>query len=227
MGKFCGNCGMQLEDDSRICGNCGTPYVVDNMLGNKRNVKKKFKKIAIISLVCTLVIAIGIFSLNVFLYINSFERAIDTFVEGINEYNLDEIFSVSYEAKVFQYDDTTDYENTFIQSISDSLDSYENQVGHDPVVSYEIVDSYKLSDRKLQSLISNIETVYNYDASDISEVVCVSINLKIEGPKGETSVPSKDIYVIKENGKWYFSLGSITDNESTSSLNENFKTLFN
>lgn len=26
MSKFCGNCGMQLEDDAKVCGYCGTPF---------------------------------------------------------------------------------------------------------------------------------------------------------------------------------------------------------
>lgn len=229
MAKFCGNCGMQLEDDARICGNCGTPYMSD---GEKNrhiapHTKKKIKKIAIFGVVGIVVIIIGIVSLNIFSYMTGYERTINTFVEGLSEYDIDKVLSVSCNAGL-SVDSSYDYEEAFSSMVSTWLDNYESQVGHDVKLSCEIQDSYKLSDRKLQVFLTNLEDIYKYDTGDISEIVCAEVKLIISGSRSEKTFPAEDIYMIKENGKWGVYIGSTSFiSSSNSSSSSNYNSLFN
>lgn len=220
MAKFCGNCGMQLEDDARVCGNCGTPYAGDEekSTGIAPQTKKKVKKIAILSAIGVVVIVIGIISINVISYMTGYERTINTYCEAINEYDVDKALSVVSEAGM-SLDTTVDYDKAFASMISSMLDSYESQVGHDAKVSLNIVDSYKLNDRKFQNFITMLENTYKYDTSDISEIQCVSIKTIITGANSSKTLSTNDAYLLKENGKWLIYGGSTSG--ITSSTNSN------
>lgn len=220
MANFCGNCGMQLEDDARVCGNCGTPYEgdVEKSTGIAPQTKKTIKKIAILSVIGAVVIVIGIISINVISYMTGYERTINTYCEAINEYDVDKALSVVSEAGM-SLDTTVDYDKAFASMISSMLDSYESQVGHDAKVSLNIVDSYKLNDRKFQNFITMLENTYKYDTSGISEIQCVSIKTTITGSNSSKTLNTSDAYLFKENGKWLIYSGSTSG--ITSSTNSN------
>lgn len=223
MANFCGNCGMQLEDDARVCGNCGTPYEgdVEKSTGIAPQTKKKIKKIAILSVIGAVVIVIGIISINVISYMTGYERTINTYCEAINEYDVDKALSVVSEAGM-SLDTTVDYDKAFASMISSMLDSYESQVGHDAKVSLNIVDSYKLNDRKFQNFITMLENTYKYDTSGISEIQCVSIKTTITGSNSSKTLNTSDAYLLKENGKWLIYSGSTSGiTSSTNSLFSN------
>lgn len=226
MAKFCGNCGMQLEDDARVCGNCGTPYAGDEetKAGIAPSTKKKIKKIVILSAIAIAVIIIGIISINVISYMTGFERTINTYCEAINEYDVDKALSVMSEAGM-PTDTTIDYDKVFEKAMSSMLDSYESQVGHDAKVSFNIVDSYKLSDRKFQNFITMLEDTYKYDTSDISEIQCVSVKTIITGARSSKTLSTNDLYLLKENGKWLIYGGSTSG--ITSIANSTSNSLFN
>lgn len=222
MAKFCGNCGMQLEDDARVCGNCGTPYESNEVTtsGMSPQTKKKIKKIAIISAIGVAVIIIGIISLNIVSYMTGYVRTIDTYYQAINEYNVDKALSVVSEAGM-SLNTSVDYDKTFSNMISNMLDSYESQVGHDAKVSYKIVDSYKLSDRKFQNFLTKLEDDYKYDTGDISEIVCVNVKPIITGSRDSKTLPTEEMFILKEKGKWLIYTGStngITSNSDSNSL---------
>lgn len=224
MAKFCGNCGMQLEDDARVCGKCGTPYESNEVpsSGMSPQTKKKIKKIAILSAIGVVVIIIGIISINIFSYMTGYERTIDTYFQAINEYNVDKALCVVSEAGM-SLNTSVDYDKTFSNMISNMLDSYESQVGHDPKVSYEIVDSYKLSDRKYQNFLTMLEDNYKYDTGDINEIVCVNVKPIITGSRSSKTLSVEEMYILKEKGKWLIYTGSTNGITSSSSSNSLLK----
>ena len=227
MAKFCGNCGMQLEDDARVCGNCGTPFegnggTTSTMAPKTMSpqTKKKIQKIAILSAIGIAVIIIAIISINVVSYMTGYVKTIDTYIQAINEYNPDKALSVTSEAGLPK-NALTDFDETFKGVVSEALDNLESEVGHDPKISYEIVESYKISDRKYQNFLTKLEKDYKYDTGDISEIVCVNIKPTIKGARSSRTLPIQEMYIMKEKGKWLIYVGSrsgISSNSDSNSL---------
>lgn len=222
MAKFCGNCGMQLEDDARVCGNCGTPFEGNGGTTSTMSpqtmspqTKKKIQKIVIFSAIGVAVIIIAIIAINVVSYMTGYVRTIDTYFQAINEYNPDKALSVTSEAGLPK-NTIKDYDAAFKDIVSDVLDSFESEVGHDPKISYEIVESYKLSDRKYQNFLTKLEKDYKYDTGDISEIVCVNIKPTVKGARSSRTAPVQEVYIIKENGKWLLYMGSTSGISSNS-----------
>ena len=229
MAKFCGNCGMQLEDDARICGNCGTPYEgeEENRTGIAPKTKKKIKKIALLSIIGVVVIIIGIISLNIITYMTGYERTVNIFVQALSDYDIDKALSVSSDAG-FTSDSILNFEDSFESMVSNWLDGFEFQVGHDVKITCEMQESYKLSDRKRQSFLQNLEEIFEYDTDDISEIVCATVKLHISGSRSDKTFPSREIYIFKENGKWLIYLGSSSFvSNSNLTLSANYNSLFN
>ncbi|MDD5924080.1 MAG: zinc ribbon domain-containing protein [Clostridia bacterium] len=204
MAKYCGNCGMKSEDDARVCGNCGTPYdgVKTPKTGLSSKSKKKIKKVLLLSTIGLVIIfgSIGIF--NFVSYMTGYEKVLNEFVQALSDYDIDKALSVSNTAGFLPYDQSFDLEDGFSTMVSNWLDSYESQVGHDVKLSSEIEDSYKLSDRKYQLFLKDLENTYQYDSEGISEIVCLNIKLTAAGSRGKKTTSVKDIYMVKEDGKW-------------------------
>lgn len=231
MAKFCGNCGMQLEDDARVCGYCGAPcdgYSVDytkNSAGVVPKKKKsKIKKIVIFSAIGVALIVIAIVAFNIISYMTGYVKTLDTFFDGLNEYDTDKMLSVAFYTEL--PGSSMSFEDSFDNSVSRVLDGIEEEVGHDPKISYEIEDPYTLSDRKFQTFVDYLEKNYKYNTDEISEIVCTSLKVTAYGARNnKTTSPAVDVYLIKEDGKWLVYLGSTSFMSSSSSSNSG--SLFN
>lgn len=103
-------------------------------------------------------------------------------------------------------------EESISKAVSAKLDSYESVVGHDMSISYDITEAYKLSDRKYQEFLKYVEKSFNYDSSDISEVVKVELDIKVKGSLGKSDYSVNNLYLIKERGNWYIYIGYVGNN---------------
>lgn len=216
MSKFCGNCGTQLEDDARICGQCGTPYSGDT--NNKQQIpginkmslekKRRIKFIVKLSVVAIVLIIITVIAVNIISFFTGYKGAVNKAINAYKNYDIETLLTMSSDIS-FNGMDATQVENSISQSVSAKLDALEAEAGHDMNLSYEIIDSYKLSDRKYQEFLKYIENNYNYDSSDISEVYLAKIKVTAKGSLGQTSVINNNLYLINERSDWYLYNGYI------------------
>lgn len=219
MSKFCGNCGSHLDDDARVCGVCGTPYS-DDSIGKtkipgvntmKPQTKKKIKLIFKLSVVVVILMVISITAVNIISSFTGYKGAINKGFNAFKDYDIDTLMTLTSEINYHSMDSNA-MEEAISKSVSSKLDSYESQVGHDMSLSYELKDSRKLSDRKYQEFLKYVESYYNYDTSDISEIYIAEINIYAKGSFGEEDYNSNEFYVIKEADSWYLFSGYIGTN---------------
>lgn len=205
MAKFCGNCGTQLEDDAKICGKCGTPLdgVTANIPGLKVTDPEKQKKmektlklaVGTVTLVIVAVIAFSVVSQ--YTGYNGLLRKVMTAYEN---YDIDALISLS--SDMYYYGEEDWVEHYFEYNVGENLDSFEFSVGHSFKLSYEINESYVMSEHKVNELLDEIENTYtDFDVSVIEEVVVA--DLTITAKQGSKSV-NRDINIVmtKEDGSW-------------------------
>lgn len=205
MAKFCGNCGTQLEDNAKICGQCGTP--LDGTSSNIPGLKvvdpekqKKLKKMGkrIVALVALVIVAVIAF--NVVSQFTGYNGLIRKVMAAYEKYDIDTLISLS--SDIYFYGDEDWVENYFEYNVGDDLDSFEAAVGHSYKLSYEVIETYKLSNRNFQSMLDDIAWSYEeFDHSVIEEIVVAKVN--VTATQGKRSVDREiEITMTKENGNW-------------------------
>ena len=205
MAKFCGNCGTQLEDNAKICGQCGTPLdgTSSNIPGLKvvdPEKKKKMKKVGkrIVALVALVIVAVIAF--NVVSQFTGYSGLLRKVMAAYEKYDIDTLISLS--SDIYFYGDEDWVENYFEYNVGDDLDSFESAVGHSYKLSYEVIETYKLSNRNFQSMLDDIAWSYkDFDHSVIEEIVVAKVN--VTATQGKRSVDREvEITMTKENGNW-------------------------
>lgn len=205
MAKFCGNCGTQLEDNAKICGQCGTP--LDGTSSNIPGLnavdpekQKKLKKVGkrIVALVALVIVAVIVF--NVVSQFTGYNGLLRKVMAAYEKYDIDTLISLS--SDVYFYGDEDWVENYFEYNVGDDLDSFEAAVGHSYKLSYEVIETYKLSNRNFQSMLDDIAWSYkDFDHSVIEEIVVAKVN--VTATQGKRSVDREiEITMTKENGNW-------------------------
>ena len=228
MAKFCGHCGAQLNDDARVCGYCGTPlggpvyqapaqpqapavnYAPRPPMDPAK--KAKIKKVTILSaslVAAAAVIVVGIIILTGFLGTNGATRKImnaykssdvDTLVEMTSP-TVSKVFNTQYGVSGGEEQLEKRYQNVF-----DTSDYYfEQEFGYDYQnhMSWKIVKTTELNERKIANIVNAINTYYylHLDESDISKMVVVDVELTIkDGEKSRTY--NVKLYLTQEDGQW-------------------------
>lgn len=219
MAKFCGNCGNQLNDNDRVCGNCGMPCqnlpVVQQYAGvpavkkqMNPKTKKRIKLIAILSGVLIVLIIVAVIAFNIISENTGYKGTLNKAMDAFEKYDIDTLISMTSDIS-FGSMDATDIEKYISRTVSAKLDQYEKEAGHDMDLSYEITDSYKLSERKFKEFLDYAEDYYHYDTSDISEIMVVNLKVTAKGSKGEDTFNSNDLYLVKERDSWYLFYGNV------------------
>lgn len=202
MAKFCGNCGTQLEDSAKICGKCGTPLdgVPTNIPGLKIADPEKQKKTVklVVGLIAFVIVAVIAF--NVVSQYTGYNRLLRKVMTAYENYDIDTLISLS--SDMYYYGEEDWVEHYFEYNVGDALDSFESSVGHSYKLSYEIDETYTLSDRKLDTLMDTIESTYSdFDVSVIKQVVIADIT--VTAKQGNKSV-ERDLRIAmtKEKDAW-------------------------
>ncbi len=205
MAKFCGNCGTQLEDNAKICGKCGTPLdgVPTNIPGlkitdpEKQKKRKKTVKL-VVGLVALVVVAVIAF--NVVSQYTGYNGLLRKVMTAYENYDIDTLISLSSDMYYYGEEDWVEY--YFEYNVGENLDSLESSVGHSYKLSYEVNETYVMSERKVNELLDEIENSYSdFDVSVIEEVVVVDLTLTAK--QGSKSV-NRDMNIVmtKEDGSW-------------------------
>ncbi len=204
MAGFCGNCGAKLEEGQKVCGQCGTPVEgamkspvikIDNPEKKKKN-KKRFKVVtAIIA-----VVLIGIIAVNVVLKFTGYNGLLRKVMKAYEEYDIETLVSLS--SNIYYYGGENYGEDYFENQVGETLESFENSVGHNYKISYEINETYKMSNRSINETLDQIEYKYsNFDISTIEEIVVCDLNVTAkQDSKSQNKAIS--IFMSKEEGKW-------------------------
>ena len=205
MAKFCGNCGTQLEDNAKVCGNCGTPLdgASTNIPGLKVSDPEKQKKMKktvkrVVGLV--LFVAVAIIGFNVVSQFTGYNGLLRKVMTAYEKYDIDTLISLSSDMYYYGEEDWVEY--YFDHSVGNDLDSFEASVGHSYKLTYEINETYVMSDRKVDEMLSEIEYSYpDFDVSIIEKVVVA--DLTVTAKQGSKSVnQDMNIVMTKENGTW-------------------------
>lgn len=205
MAKFCGNCGAKLDDDAKVCGQCGTPLdgASTNISGLKvvdpekqKKVKKTLKLVAILAAL----VVVAVVALNIASKYTGYNGLLRKVMTAYENYDIDTLVSLSSDMYYYGEEDWVEY--YFEYTVGNNLDSFESSVGHSYSLTYEVKETYKLSDRKLNTLLDTIESTYSdFDVSAIKKVVVADVT--VTAKQGSKSV-SKDLQVTmtKEGNSW-------------------------
>lgn len=205
MAKFCGNCGTQLEDNAKICGNCGTPLdgASSNIPGLKvidpekqKKVKKTVKRVFVLAIL----VAVAIVAFNIVSQFTGYNGLLRKVMTAYESYDIDTLVSLSSDMYYYGEEDWVEY--YFEYNVGDALDSFESSVGHSYKLTYEVNETYVMSERKVDEMLSEIEYSYSdFDVSVIEEVVVADVT--VTAKQGSKSVNrDMDIVMTKEDGTW-------------------------
>lgn len=204
MAKYCGNCGAKMDDDAKICGQCGTP--VD---GGIRTVpvkivdpekKKKNKKIFKLVIALILVVAVALAIFNVVSKFTGYNGLICKVMTAYEGYDIDTLVSLSSDIYYYGEEDYVEY--YFENVVGTTLDYFESSIGHSYQVSYEVKETYTISERKANEILEEIE--YSYPDSDVSIIKeLVASDITVTAKQGSKLV-DRDLNVTmsNENGSW-------------------------
>ena len=202
MARFCGHCGSPLDDDAKVCGQCGTPVDgadIDSI--EKVRKKSKVKKRIKILIGIVLIIAIAISAIRIITSFTGPQGTIRKAMKAYKKYDLDELIELSSDMYYYgSYDKYVD--DYFSQAIGESLDRFDESIGHNYKISYEITDTYKVSERKKDEMLKNIEFSFpNFDVETIQEIIVSEV--KVKASRGSKSLSDTlKITLSKEGDSW-------------------------
>lgn len=193
-----------MDDNAKVCGQCGTPVDGNAKISPVKIVdpekKKKNKKIFKLVVALTLVIAVALTAFNVvskFTGYNGLIRKIMTAYEG---YDIDALVALSSDIYYYGEEDYAEY--YFENVVGTTIDSFESSVGHSAQISYEVKETYTISEHRANEILEEIEYSYpDFDVSIIKELVVSDIT--VTARQGDKLV-DRDLNVTmsKENDSW-------------------------
>ena len=209
MAKFCGNCGTQLDDSAKVCGNCGTPLngASPNIPGikvvdpeKKKEMQKKVKKIIKLCVGLVALVLVVIIAYNLITAYTGYNGFLRKAMAAYEDYDIDALVSMSSD---MYYYGSEDYAEVYFEgTVGYVLDSLESSVGHNYKLSYEVKETYSLSNRNFESMLDEISWIFTeFDTSVIEDIVVAEITVTAQ--QGSKSV-NRDLKVTmsKEDGTW-------------------------
>ncbi|MCD7785511.1 MAG: zinc ribbon domain-containing protein [Oscillospiraceae bacterium] len=205
MAKFCGNCGMRLEDNDRVCGNCGMPCgdmpevkpVVKPVKANKPKKGIVAAVICVVIAVVLLITGICVASVN-----SGYKGLLKKTVKAYINYDIDKIVKNASESYDYSYSSYADY--YFQTKIDDSLEAFDYYVGYNYKLTYEIEDCYIASDRYLNEVKSTLAAKYGtFDTDIIKKVAIAEVTVTASSKSGSLKdTQTMQITFTKEKGSW-------------------------
>lgn len=204
MAKFCGNCGAPLDDNAKVCGQCGTPVDDGTKVPSVKIVdpekKKKGKRIFKLAVALIVVVIVAVAAINVVSRFTGYNGLLRKVMAAYEGYDIDTLVSLSSDIYYYGEEDYVEY--YFENIVGTSLDSFESAVGHSYQLSYEVNETYTMSERKEKETLEEIETAYPDFDADMIEKIVVS-NLTVTAKQGDKSVEKElNITMSKEDGTW-------------------------
>lgn len=193
-----------MDDDAKVCGQCGTPVDGDISTSPVKiidpQMHKKFKNIFKLVIVLVLVATVGITAFNVVSKFTGYNGLIRKVMTAYEKYDIDTLVSLS--SDIYYYGEENYAEDYFENIVGTAIDSFEASVGHSYQMSYEVKETYTISERKANEILEGIGYSYpDFDVSIIEELVNSDIIITAEQ---DGKLVNRDINVTmsKENGSW-------------------------
>ena len=205
MAKFCGNCGAQMDDAAKVCGNCGTPFAgaapvhyddPEKKALQQQKRKAAVKKYGVIgALILVVIIAISIISAN-----TGSNGMLKKVMRAYKEYDIEQIVLLSSDA--FYYAAPDYVEVYFENTVGFYHDMFEDSVGPKYKISYEVIDTFKISKRNMDELEDRLKNMFpDFDVSEIDKAVTAVVEVTAK-QGGKRSTYCVNITMTKENGDW-------------------------
>lgn len=208
MAKFCGNCGVRLEDNASICSRCGAPVddIAQSMSGIQ-NVEsgKKVKKIILLTLRLIAILAVIISGLTVASNFIGNKGLVHNVMAAYRNYDIDTLISLT--SDLYYYIDENVIESYFEENIGNDHDYFEASVGHSYKISYAINEIYILSGRRQEEVYDELEESieYQYPDLDVRSMIdrMAVADVTVTAKQGDKSV-SQTIQIVmsKEEKDW-------------------------
>lgn len=204
MAKFCGNCGNALNDEDRVCGVCGTAFndsfvktigFTDEYFEKKRKIRKGIKLMAVIFIIAIIVI-IGMKIISNYTGDRGFVRKV---MSAYEDYDIDTLISLTSDVYA-------DYEEFIINELKSdinlNLDYFDDNVGHEYNISYEIDEIYELSEHEKEEILEEIEeNIPDSDVNIIKSIESAKIAITAE-EDDKTATKYINITMSKEDDNW-------------------------
>ncbi len=212
--KFCNNCGTALDDMAVSCPACGAPYapvsgaaqpapVATDPYGysapnnNNNNIVKIIIIVAVVAVVIVGAIIL-LTSVGGGKGASSPEKAVEAYVEAINDRDSDKIVDICYPSKALSVakKERNKERDDFIEDIDDRFDDTEDSYGK----SWEIEDLEikKVKDMKEDELEELTDEWDDDCLINISDAKTVKIEFEFNDKEKE-----EELVVVKYKGKWY------------------------
>ena len=204
MAKFCGNCGAPMADNERVCGQCGYPVDMSPKSSPVKIVdpekKKKRKKLIQLVVLLVLVVVVVATVINVITKFTGCNGLVRKVMAAYEEYDIESLISLSSDIYFYGSEDYPEY--YFENAVGTTLDYFESSVGHNYRLTYEINETYQMSERRTNETLEEIEYSYSdFDVSIIEEIVVADISVTAS-QDSSTTVRDVDIIMSKEDGDW-------------------------
>ncbi len=208
MARFCGNCGSAVDDNAKVCGSCGTPLEANNKVVSKipgvqyidpeKKAKTAKKVKTFFGLAALIIVAVIVF--NIVSGFVGYKGAVRKIMNAYEDYDIDTIVSMSSDYYYCMTDENY-VEEYFGDIISEDLDDFEEYSGHNYKFSYEITDSYKMAEHKLDDLLDSLSYYEEFDADIIDKVMVVEIEV-VAKSKNNNYTKDLTLTLTKESGSW-------------------------
>ena len=205
MAKYCGNCGTQLGDNAKVCGNCGTPVdgspvVIPNVKPKDPEKQKKRKKTVRLILGLAVLAVVAVIGLNFAVKYTGYNGLLRKVMKAYKNYDIDTLVSLS--SDMYYYGDEDWVEYYFEYTVGDDLDYFDSYVGHSYKLSYEVNETYTLSEYKMDDMLEEITyTYYDFDVSEISKIVVADVTITAKQGSNSESL-ERNIVMSREEGSW-------------------------
>lgn len=207
MSKFCGNCGAELDDSAKVCGQCGTP--LDGAPADIPGVKtvdpekqKKVKKFIILGAVAIALIVVVAVVVNIISNSTGYKGLVSKVMDAYEDYAIDDLVEMSSDVYYYNDYDEDAAEHYFERAVGEGLDRFEDRVGHNYRLSYETFETYYLSERKLDKLLTSLENNYPDFNVDIIEDVAVANLIVTAEQDGRSHTIDLSVTMTEEDGTW-------------------------
>ena len=211
---FCGKCGEKNIDDATFCAGCGAKLNGGQSAKSDTfvevNPSDKNRKVGIIAVVTVAVIVIGIivalfggrsYKATVKKFVNA---QFDADAEAILELIPKKMVEYALEEEGYDDDELDEFIEEGNEELQDQLDYFEEYLGEDWNVSYEILSVEAVKGDALDDLKDG------YGRIDIKVSAVKTLKIEFTIKAGETeSSNSLDVSVIKVGRSWYLDLESM------------------
>ncbi len=206
MSKYCPECGAEAKDEVKVCEECGTAFetAIENPVEDKSAKKKKILIIAGVIAGVVLVVAVALVILITSILSNfGCEGTAERFVKAMANDNVDKMVSLTSDIRLdsYYYGDADDLEEDLEEEIGYLNEYFEEYVGGDFKIKYDIEDVDHYSEDVIKDTYDYIEDEYDVDTDIIKDAAVVEVEFQVS-KDGEVYFFDCDLFMVKENLTW-------------------------